>query len=597
MKNTFSNDKQYTVYFSPEYGIYEEYESYSGGLGILAGDHIKTASDLNYPLFGIGLNYHYGYFQQLILSDGEQFAQYIKKRRIGLPFTPLKVDRKTKFFSVEMPIGKVLFKVWTLKYNNSFVLLIDTNIPENDDKEVRFITDKLYGGNREKRIMQEYLLGYVGSKIVREMELDLKSYHINEGHAAFALIEKLEYFMTQERLPLKKAIEKTAENIIFTTHTPVIHGNEVFEDELVLKYFDKHIKNMNISEKEFLNLGKINPKDMDFSMTVLALKLSSFANGVSKLHGDTSRKMWNKLWQNFKTDKVPISHITNGIHFPTWAAKPYLDFYKSINSKIFVENSEKDWNAIISFPDNKFEELKNKQKIALINFVQQKYSEFPPNFLHENQIKESLDNLNRNFVFVGFARRFAPYKRADLLLSDAFRLKQMIFKYNIIFFMSGRAHPDDKEGKKILKNVIQTIQKHHLHRHFIFLENYDMQIGKMLTSGCDIWLNTPMRPKEACGTSGMKVALNGGINISVADGWWNEAYNEKNGFLIGNNEEFDDIDASYKQADELYSVLERAVMMYYNEKNKWYDMVRNSIYTVGTKFSSVRMFQEYAEKY
>lgn len=597
MRNTFSTDKQYTVYFSPEYGIYEGYENYSGGLGILAGDHIKTASDLQYPLFGIGLNYHYGYFKQLILSDGEQFAQYSKLKRTGLPITPLKENRKTKLFSIEMPIGNVIFKTWSLKYKNSFVLLLDTNIQENEDKEVRFITDKLYGGSREKRIMQEYLLGYVGSKIVREMGLNVSSYHINEGHAAFALIEKLEYFVINEGLSFKKAIAKVAENTIFTTHTPVIHGNEVFEDELVLKYFDKHIKNMNITEKDFLNLGKISPKDMDFSMTVLALKLSSYANGVSKLHGETSRKMWRKLWKNTPEKKVPISHITNGIHFPTWAAPIYADFYKSINRKIFTEGSEKDWSSIISYPDNKFEELKSTQKLALINFIHKKYSDNPPNFMQIYEIKESLDNLNKNHIFVGFARRFAPYKRADLLLADPFRLKQMIFKYNIIFFMSGRAHPDDTEGKAMLKNVIQMIQTNHLHRHFIFLENYDMEIGKMLTSSCDIWLNTPMRPKEACGTSGMKASLNGGINISVADGWWAEAFNGKNGFLIDDYKEFDDIGSSYLQADELYNVLGSAVARYYNEKNKWYDMVKESIYTVGTQYSAVRMFYQYAELY
>lgn len=591
MKNELSASDNVVAYFCPEYGIRNEFHNYSGGLGILAGDHLKTASDMDIPLVGVGLLYQFGYFNQNIRPDGSQIANYEQLNKQILPLSLIKKYNSKQVFAIDLSKNQLFFQVWIYKYKSIKLYLLDTNIDENKSANYRNITDKLYGGDREKRILQEILLGYGGSQVLRRLNIEPTKYHINEGHAAFALLERVEHLMISEKIGFSKAINQLKKLNIFTTHTPVIHGNEVFQDSLILKFFKKYIERVNISEKTFLSLGKVFPTDEDFSMTILALKLSKYSNAVSKLHEKTANAMWKDVFPKSKINS--IKSITNGIHFPTWISNLNQLLYKSYSPEIIDKPEQLSWNFIKSIPDKKLESTKNKLKSQFIKELRKEYSDKSLSYLLPRQTKDIIESLNSNQIFIGFARRFAPYKRADLIFEDTKRIYDIIQKYNLVLFMSGKAHPADVEGQAILSKVINSIRNNGLCNNIIFLENYDMNIGKSLTSICDIWLNTPMKPKEACGTSGMKSAINGGLNISILDGWWNEAYNGSNGFALNEYEQFEDLDLSYKESNDLYNVLELALEIYRNDKPLWYNMVRNSITTVGKNFSSRKMLSRY----
>lgn len=611
--NSLGIDKVGTVaYLSPEYGINESFPNYSGGLGILSGDHLKTASDLGLPLIGIGLLYQQGYFRQKLTQSGWQNELYIPNDFYSLPLIlqrdkngdPLVVD-------LDFPLGKVYAQVWRMEIGKVQLFLLDTNIDKNIP-EYRDITDQLYGGTRETRIQQEFILGIGGIRALKAIGVEPEVLHLNEGHAAFALFERIRLFMRKYNIDFRSAKQIVIGSSVFTTHTPVPAGNEVFDQELVKKYFSNYVKELGITIEELISLGQINSQydpNEGFSMTVLGLRLSSYRNGVSKLHGKVARRMWHSLWKDIPEDEVPISHITNGVHTMTWVAREFAELYDRYMTprwRIEPDNQEF-WDKIDMISSDELWREKQRRRVRLVLFARNYLKQRQKGFLSPEQLNKINEYLNPDALTIGFARRFAPYKRATLLFRDMNRLKAILTNTErpVQIIIAGKAHPQDTQGKEMIQTIIHRVREYGLERYVVFLEDYDMVIARLMVKGCDVWLNTPIRPLEASGTSGMKAALNATVNLSILDGWWDEAFDGSNGFAIGHGEEYSSWEEQeIIESNSLYDILEQEIVPLFYERSKisripekWVEFMRNSIRSVAGQFSCSRMVKDYTLRF
>ncbi len=597
------------AYFSFEFGISPCLPIYSGGLGILAGDHLKSASDLNIPLVGIGLAYAQGYFRQYMTPDGWQQEKYPDYDFNQMPLSLVK-DKDGKRLTITINLGNepLSAQIWEANVGRIKLLLLDTNIAENRE-ELRSITARLYGGNLEMRLRQEILLGIGGLTALAKLGRYPKVIHMNEGHSAFAVLERVRLLIKESGLTFEVAVEVAASGSIFTTHTPVPAGNDRFPPDLMHKYFEAYAKDMGLAFKVFMALGRENPHDDNetFCMTVLALRLSVFNNGVSKLHGRVSRHMWRKVWPQFPEDDVPIGSNTNGIHAPTWVAKDMSDLFDQYLGSTWREDPDNDriWAQAANIPDWELWRVHEKLRERLVDFVRRKMrDQCLARGMRQKDILAVESILNPKALTIGFARRFATYKRAQLLLQDKESLLRIIGNKErpVQFIFAGKAHPQDQDGKRLMQEIITVYRSPEFRMNMIFLEDYDMDIAAHLISGCDVWLNNPRRPLEACGTSGMKAVFNGVMQFSTLDGWWDEAWKPDNslGWAIGKGEEYEN--QSLQDAVELktlYKILESEIIPdFYDRENgnlpfNWIKRMRDALVHFGPRFQSNRMVQEY----
>ena len=586
-KNTVNLAQPLTAYFSLEYGIHESLRLYSGGLGVLAGDHLKSASDLNIPLVAVGLFYNQGYFQQSINNDGLQTEIYLDADLEKLPYQDVTDDSGNKIIiSVTLPEGKLFAAIKKLNVGRVPLFLLDSNIPENS-QEFRKITARLYGGDRLMRIRQEILLGIDDIKLLDKLNINYRACHMNEGHAAFLGLARIANLVNKKNIDVENARELLRKSTIFTTHTPVPAGNEVFGKDLIERHLKALEPELGIPTKTIIKWGQpANPNDEsgDVSMTVLGLRLAEFCNGVSKLHGKVAREMWAFLFPNLSVDEVPISHITNGVHLDSWLSpeiKNLFDKYISADWK----NSPQDKNVLNAISQIPNEEIKQIHKICKSKLL--------------NKLTNNL--FDENALTIGFARRFATYKRATLIFKNIEKIKKILNNSEkpVQLLIAGKAHPADDGGKKLIQNIIKLSETDDFNGKIIFIEDYDIAVARLLVQGVDVWLNTPERPREASGTSGMKAAANGVLNLSIPDGWWEEGFNGKNGWNIGNGEDYETNEIrDENEAEFLYNTLEQKVIpCYYDNSNEWLNMMKEAIISTFDFFSSHRMVEEYNEKF
>jgi len=599
------------AYFSLEFGLAECLPLYSGGLGVLAGDHLKSASDLGLPLIGVGLLYSSGYFHQYLTNDGWQQERYVINDYNISPVTPVKRDGKPIIFEIKYPHNNVKVMLWQVKVGRVTLYLLDTNLPENQNGD-REITSRLYGGDPELRIKQEFLLGIGGMMSLELLGITPTIIHMNEGHSAFLALERIRLLMQKHKISFNEAKEINTVSSVFTTHTPVPAGNERFPKELMEKYLKDYVEqNLKINFNDFLKLGKIYPDDPNewFCLTVLALRLSAYNNGVSKLHGEISRKMWKDVWQGVPINEIPIIHITNGVHGSSWISKEMSDlFFRYLGSKWF-ENPEdvETWKRVYEIPDTELWRTHERRRERLVEYIRKKIKK---QLIARNAPSEEIDRANEIFspeaLTIGFARRFATYKRATLIFQDIERLKKILsnkdMPVQIIF--AGKAHPKDDAGKDFIKQIYQISIKEEFKDKIVFIEDYDLNTSHYLVQGVDLWLNNPRRPLEASGTSGMKVNFNGGINFSVLDGWWDEKPDTDCGWNIGRGEEYEDPEYQDKiESNSLYEVLENEIIPLFYKRGKdglphdWIKKMKNSISSLCPIFNTNRMVIEYTEKF
>ncbi len=596
------------AYFSMEYGFHESLPIYSGGLGILSGDHIKSSSDLNINLIGIGLLYKSGYFKQGISKDGEQKVEYFHNDFFRMPIKELNINGEKVIISIDYPGRKVSARVWEAKVGRISVYFFDTDIQENSPAD-KAITDRLYGGGKQIRIEQEILLGIGGIKLINRMGIEPSVYHLNEGHSAFLIIERLINYINNEGLDLATAREAVKASTVFTTHTPVPAGNETFEMALVQNYLRAYVEKNGLSWKDFCELGHKNITDSGpYEMTVLALKNTYKRNGVSKLHGNVSRKMWSGIWAGFLYEEIPIKHITNGVHASTWVANEMKNIflkYCSLNTNEDLLNT-KDWQRVADIPDEVLWQTHVTLKNKLFNFIKETITN---NWTREGEDPSLLDkflvSLSPGPLTIGFARRFATYKRATIFLSDINRLKKILLnkKFPVQFVFAGKAHPNDKNASGLIKQIVNLSKREEFLGKIVFLEGYNINVAKRMISGVDIWLNNPRRPFEASGTSGQKAGMNGVINFSVLDGWWDEAYDGINGFCIGDRKEYKNPDTQdLIDSDSLYDTLENDIIPLYYLRNsrgipeKWIKIIKHSIISIISEYNTHRMIKNYTEE-
>ena len=599
------------AYFSFEYGLHESLPNYSGGLGILSGDHLKSASDLGLPFIAVGLLYRKGYFRQYLNADGWQQEYDIENDFFNLALEKvLDSNGETMKVDVDLPGRKVYAQIWKANVGRIQLYYLDANIEENSVED-RDITAQLYGGNLETRIQQEILLGIGGIKALKKLGIKPTIYHMNEGHSAFLSLERIRQLMIDDKLDRKTAREVVFSSNVFTTHTPVPAGNDVFPIEMMQKYLVDYIKQIDMSMEEFLKLGKINPNNQkeDFCMTVLALNLSAENNGVSELHGHVSREMWKDIWKGVPAKELPIDSITNGIHTLSWISfdmQNLLDRY--LGPRWRTKPLEYGiWERVQKIPDAELWRTHERRKERLIDFCRERLkAQIINRGFTKNEINHAEQILTPEALTIGFARRFATYKRGTLLFRDIERLKKIISNphrpVQIIF--AGKAHPHDNGGKELIKNIAEICRREEFRDHIVFLEDYDINVARYMVQGVDVWLNNPRRPLEASGTSGMKVPPNGGLNFSILDGWWDEAYDGQNGWAIGNREEYTDLEYQDEvESNALYNVLENEIIPLYYERGRddiprqWVTAMKWSMQTVCPQFSTNRMVADYFNKF
>lgn len=596
------------VYFSFEFGISPCLPIYSGGLGILAGDHLKSASDLNVPLVGMGLAYKQGYFRQYLTPDGWQQERYPDYDFEQMPIQRAKTPSgEPARFSLPLGGRQLEVQIWKAQIGRISLYLLDTNTSENPP-EFKALTARLYGGDLEMRIQQEILLGIGGVKALAVLGLDPKVIHMNEGHSAFAGLERLRGFM-QQGLPFEAAQEVAASSSIFTTHTPVPAGNDRFPVDMMRRYFEGYANDIGLAFKVFMALGRENPFNdaEDFCMTVLALKLSRFSNGVSKLHGHVSRDMWKQVWNQFPVEDVPIGALTNGVHAPTWVAEDI----GLLNDRYLGPNWREDpdcqrtWSQAANIPDAELWRTHERLRARLIDFARARLrKQLEAQGARRKELQHAEEVLNPEALTIGFARRFATYKRANLLLKEKDKLLRLIAdkKRPIQFIFAGKAHPADNGGKQLIKDLTALCRTQECRYNMVFIEDYDMEVAQHLISGCDVWLNNPRRPLEACGTSGMKAMLNGVLQFSTLDGWWDEAYKPDNslGWAIGKGEEYSDPDyQDFVEIQTLYNVLEHEIVPEFYDRGHgglpraWIRRMKQALVELGPEFNSHRMVSDY----
>jgi glycogen phosphorylase len=599
------------AYFSMEYGLDVSLPIYAGGLGVLSGDHVKTSSDLGLPLVGVGLLYRQGYFQQYLNADGYQQESYPENDWYNMPVSICRDDSGAPVkVSVQIGGASVVAQIWKVEIGRSALYLLDSNIDENSD-ENRAITAQLYAGTRETRIKQEILLGIGGIRALRALGINPSVTHMNEGHSAFLAMERIRMLMTEHKLSLSAAIETLRQTNIFTTHTPVPAGNERFSVELVQKYFHDIVDGIDIDWLEFLALGRERPDDEteDFCMTVLALKLSSYNNAVSELHGEVSRKMWTGIWPGLPEKEVPISSITNGVHVRNWLSHEMLDLLDRYFGPRFYDDPThlEIWDRMDRISDEELWRTHERRKERLVAFAREKLrGHLEHRGVTGNQLALADEVLSPYALTISFARRFATYKRATLLFRDKERLIRLLTNPDmpVQLIFSGKAHPHDVPGKNLIKEIIHESSRPELRSRIVFLENYDISTAKYLVSGSDMWLNTPRRPMEASGTSGMKAAINGVLNCSILDGWWAEGYDPSLGWAIGSGESYEDEEEQDEiESKLLYDLLEREIIPLYFDRGRdglprgWIEKMKSCMRELGPRFDSHRMLMEYTDSF
>ncbi len=598
------------AYFSMEFGLHECLPMYSGGLGCLAGDHLKSASDLGVPLVGIGLLYHQGYFQQFLSNDGWQFEDY---PQLDIHHMPMKRvdDADGKPLLVRFPVGsrEVAAQVYIVQVARTKLYLLDTAIPENHPDD-RNITVRLYGGDQDMRIRQEIVLGFGGTKALRALGHDPDLFHMNEGHSAFLVLERIAHLVETEKLSFAEAREAVAGSTIFTTHTPVPAGIDTFPHSLVYNYLSPYAKRMKCTVEELISLGQTyshNP-DEPFSMATLALRLTRKSNGVSKIHGRIAREMWRSNWPSVPVEEVPITSVTNGIHVRSWVSSDISQLFERYLGPEWVANPDDSeiWNRVDDIPDAELWRAHERRRERLVVETRRHLKEqFIKRGAPPSQIAEADELLNPEALTIGFARRFAPYKRATLLLRDEERLLKLLTNTDrpVQIVFAGKAHPRDNMGKELIKRIVQFARRSEIRNRIAFVENYHIGIARFLVQGVDVWLNTPTKPLEASGTSGMKVTSNGGLNFSILDGWWAEGYKGTNGWMIGDDRIYDNQDyQDFVESESIYDTLEGEIIpMFYDRGSdglprKWIATMKASMRTLTARFSSFRMVREYADK-
>ena len=606
-----SNKSDLIAYFSAEYGLDEILPIYSGGLGILSGDHLKSASDLGIPFVAVGLLYKNGYFHQEIDADGHQKNHYTKLDINALPIIPIKDDvGDDLYIDCDLPNGKLYLRVWVINVGRTKLYLMDSDNDKNID-EYKEITSTLYGGNQENRLRQEIVLGMGGVKLLNRLGMVPTVYHMNEGHSSFLIIELIKTIMEEKKVSFNIARDIVSSKTVFTTHTPVPAGNDIFPQELIKEYFDKQWERFGISEEDFMRLGMAPNADIEssgFNMGIMALKVAGKKNAVSKLHREVSSELFADVWPNIISNESPITYVTNGIHTCTWLAPNIKRLYNKYmvpfwQDTIYDNNM---WNDISNIPDNELwnEHLDRKKK--LFNIVKEnttnrlKRCGYTYDF-----ISKIVDKLNPNALTIGFARRFATYKRATLIFKDLERITQILNDESrpVQLIFAGKAHPDDKDGQDLIKYIHDLSLKPQFIGKIFILEDYNIGMSRYLISGVDVWLNNPRRPLEASGTSGQKASVNGVINFSVLDGWWAEGYNTLNGWKIGSEAKYDDYESQDDDdAESLYSTLQNKIIPTYYDfddmgiPNRWTRIMKESIISTGGQFSTSRMLVDYMEK-
>jgi starch phosphorylase len=598
------------AYFSAEFGLHVSIPEYSGGLGILAGDHIKSASDLAIPLVGVGLFYGQGYFRQRLDATGWQQEEYIETDVSQLPMElAIGANGEPVTVQIETRGGAIRAKVWRMKVGRCDLLLLDSNV-EGNAPEDRELTSRLYGGDGRTRIRQELLLGVGGFRALKAMGITPGVLHLNEGHSGFAVLEAIRNRMQDEGLSFDQAVPRVSREVVFTTHTPVPAGHDRFSPDLIEEHLGPLRDALGISPEGLMALGRVNASDPaeDFCMTVLGLKLSRRSNAVSALHGEVSRAMWTGLYPGKQEDEVPVGHITNGVHVPSWLSPQMFRLYDRHLGTGWHEHSAEAriWEGIESVDDGELWETHLSLKSRLVEFVRQRVVEQAD---RRGESPEALQRLSRvlspDALTIGFARRFATYKRADLILADLQKLASMVndAKHPVQFIFAGKAHPRDEPGKRMLQKIAALTRDPKFGDKFVFVEDYDINVGRHFVQGVDVWLNNPRRPLEASGTSGQKVVLNGGLNLSVLDGWWAEAYDGLNGFAIGTGRTHSNMGMhDARDGDDLYRVLRDEVIPLFYLRDRdglprgWIKRMKRTIRTLGWRFNADRMVMDYTLK-
>lgn len=598
------------AYFSAEFGVHECLPAYAGGLGILAGDHLKSASDLGLPMAGVGLLYQKGYFRQYLNIDGWQQELYIENDFYNMPIELVrKKSGRPLTISVEYPGRHVSAQIWCVSIGRIKLYLLDTNIAANSSTD-RMITASLYSGDHEMRIRQEIILGIGGLKALAAMGIMPAVCHMNEGHSAFMALERIRQLRSAEKMTFDEAVEATKAGNIFTMHTCVKAGLDEFSAELMDKYFGSYFPGLGINRKQFLALGRVDAEDgsESFKMPILALKLSSYRNGVSKLHGEVSRNMWSFLWPGLPVNEVPIKSITNGVHIKSWLSEEMRSLYERYFGRNWADElaNKSIWNEIAQVPDEELWRTHQRCKERLIVFARNRLkAQIRRRGTYHTELNWAEEVLDAGVLTIGFARRFASYKRANLLLKDPKRLVKLLSdpERPVQLIFSGKAHPRDTEGKEIIRQIIHFASKYDVRRRIVFLEDYDINVARFLVHGVDVWLSTPRRPMEASSTSGMKAAVNGALNISTLDGWWCEGYTPEVGWVIGAGEAYEDVDyQDMVESQAIYNILENEIVpLFYTRSaddlpRAWICRMKNSIQRITPRFNTDRMVRDYVRR-
>ena len=597
-------------YFSMEYGLSHVLKIYSGGLGILAGDYLKEASDSNVDMTAVGFLYRYGYFTQTLSMDGQQIANYEAQNFNQLPIEQMtEKDGRPMVLEVPYPGRIVYAHIWRVNVGRIKLYLLDTDLDSNSEWD-RSITYQLYGGDWENRMKQEYLLGIGGILMLNKLGIKTDLYHCNEGHAALLNVQRLVDYVQNEHLKFSEALEVVRASSLYTVHTPVPAGHDYFDESLFGKYMGEFPAKLGIEWKDLMNMGRENPDTNEkFSMSVFACNTCQEVNGVSWLHGKVSQKMFQPIWKGYSPDELHVGYVTNGVHMPTWAASEWKEFYVKTFGPDFMDNQSdpKMWEKIYDVDDEIIWNIRQTLKNKFVKFVKDDFREtWLKNQGDPSRIVSVLEKISPNALLIGFARRFATYKRAHLLFTDLDRLSKIVNNpnYPVQFIFSGKAHPADGAGQGLIKRIVEISRMPEFLGKIIFLENYDMKVAKRLISGVDIWLNTPTRPLEASGTSGEKAEMNGVLNFSVLDGWWYEGYKEGAGWALTDKRTFQDQSQQDKlDAATIYSMLENQIVPLYFAKNskgyspEWIQYIKNSIAKIAPHFTMERMLHDYIDRF
>ena len=610
MSEPYDKDRPSIAYFSMEYGLSHVLKIYSGGLGVLAGDYLKEASDSRVDMTAVGFLYRYGYFTQSLAVDGQQIANYEAQNFGNLPITQVKNDDGSPMI-LEVPFHdrSIYSNIWKVAVGRINLYLMDTDIEQNSEYD-RSITHQLYGGDWENRMKQEYMLGIGGILLLKKLGIKKDVYHMNEGHAAFINVQRLLDYVNEEKLSFNVALELVRSSSLYTVHTPVPAGHDYFDETLMTKYLTPIVEKLGLPWQQFMDMGRANPSTNEkFSMSVFALNTAQEANGVSKLHGTVSQKMFQPVWKGYFAEELHVSYVTNGIHLPTWATSSVKDLYeKHFGENFFNDQSNPDlWNNIYNVSDDELWALRSHLKQKLVDYIHVEFKEgWLKNQADPSRIMNMLEEVNPNALLIGFSRRFATYKRAHLLFADLDRLSKIVNnpKYPVQFIFAGKAHPADGGGQGLIKQIVEISRRPEFLGKIIFLENYDMRLAKRLVSGVDIWLNTPTRAQEASGTSGEKAEMNGVLNFSVLDGWWYEGYEEGAGWALTDKRTYDNQEYQDElDATTIYSMLENEIIPLYYARNsngyshEWIQYIKKSMAVIAPMCTTKRMMDDYFDRF